>query len=68
VGSGFLLGGGWSFLSRSYGLGSDNVLSFRMVLANGTIVTASREENDDIYWTLGAGGGKLVNKYPCILH
>lgn len=59
VGAGFILGGGWSFLSRSYGLGSDNVLSFRMVLANGTIVTASREINADIYWTLGAGGGNF---------
>ena len=58
VGSGFLLGGGWSFLSRSYGLGSDNVISFRIVLANGTLVTASKEENTDIFWTLGAGGGK----------
>ena len=61
VGSGFLLGGGWSFLSRSYGLGSDNVISFRMVLANGTIVTASKEENEDIFWTLGAGGGNANN-------
>jgi FAD/FMN-containing dehydrogenase len=62
VGSGFLLGGGWSFLSRSYGLGSDNVISFRIVLANGTIVTASKDENVDLFWTLGAGGGNIFDK------
>ena len=59
VGSGFILGGGWSFLSRSYGLGSDNVLSFRLVLANGTAITASKDENADVFWTLGAGGGNF---------
>ena len=41
VGTGFLLGGGWSFLSRSYGLGSDNIVSMRMALSNTKTVTYS---------------------------
>lgn len=60
VGGGFLLGGGWSFLSRSYGLGSDNVISFQMALANGTIAEASAQANTDLYWAvLGSGGGNF---------
>lgn len=54
---GFLLGGGWSFLSRSYGLGCDNIISLRLVLANGTIITASRIENTDLFWASRGGGG-----------
>ena len=58
--SGFLLGGGWSFLSRSHGLGGDNILSLRIVLANGTAVTASRTANRDLFWACqGAGGGNF---------
>ena len=30
--SGFTLGGGWSFLSRSYGLGADNLISARYII------------------------------------
>lgn len=57
VGSGFLLGGGWSFLSRSYGLGCDNILSARLVLANGTAVTVSDTEHSDLFWAVRGGGG-----------
>jgi len=54
---GFMLGGGWSFLSRSYGLAADNLLAVRYVLANGTAVTASKFENTDLYWAARGGGG-----------
>jgi len=33
---GFLLGGGLSHLSNQHGFGSDNVVSFELVLANTT--------------------------------
>jgi hypothetical protein len=57
---GFLLGGGWSFLSRSHGLGGDNIISLRMVLSNGTIITASSTTNADLFWaSQGAGGGNF---------
>lgn len=55
---GYTCGGGYnSLFSRSYGLGSDNVLSFKVVTYNGTIVTASATSNPDLYWALRGGGG-----------
>ena len=38
---GFMQGGGYGFTSRTFGMHSDNVTSFRMMLANGRTVTAS---------------------------
>ena len=57
--SGFLLGGGWSFLSRSYGLGCDNVVAARVILANGTLIEASSSSSSssDLFWALQGGGG-----------
>ena len=61
--------GGWSFLSRSYGLGCDNVISVRLVLANGTIVTASKHTNVDLFWSSqGGGGGNLYIATSFILN
>ncbi|CAJ1966132.1 unnamed protein product [Cylindrotheca closterium] len=55
---GFVLGGGIGFMSRSLGLGIDNVLSFRIVLYDGTIVTANAESHPDLFFALrGAGSG-----------
>jgi len=54
---GFLLGGGFSFLSRSYGLGSDNIVSLQMVLANGSLVECSATQNQDLFWASQGGGG-----------
>ncbi|KAH7109428.1 FAD binding domain-containing protein [Dendryphion nanum] len=54
---GFTQGGGHSALSTSFGLGSDQTLSFEVVTAKGKIVTASPSENSDLYWALSGGGG-----------
>ena len=55
---GFTVGGGYnSIYSRSYGLASDNVLSFQVATYNGTIVTASENSNPDLFWALRGGGG-----------
>ena len=65
---GFVLGGGWSWMSRSYGLGSDNLLEADVVLANGQTVTVNDEivsnSRDthlaDLWFSLrGAGGGNF---------
>jgi FAD/FMN-containing dehydrogenase len=50
--SGFVMGGGYGILSRVHGLGLDNVVSFRIVLANGSAVTA----NADLDWALRGAG------------
>lgn len=55
--SGYLLGGGFSLMSRKYGLAVDNVRSFRLVTAAGEALTVSRHENPDLFWALRGGGG-----------
>lgn len=53
---GLTLGGGYGWLSGEYGLVIDNLLSVQMVLADGTIITASNSDNKDLFWAVcGAG-------------
>ncbi|TQO22452.1 FAD/FMN-containing dehydrogenase [Paramicrobacterium agarici] len=52
---GFLLGGGLGPLARSHGFGSDWVRSARIVTRAGELVTASTEENADLFWALRGG-------------
>ena len=56
---GYILGGGYSMLSRAYGgLACDKALSFTMVKADGSnVVRASAKENEDLFWALKGGGG-----------
>lgn len=55
--TGVMLGGGHGYLQGLYGLVADQVLEARVVLADdGSCVTASREENDDLFWALRGAG------------
>lgn len=54
---GYVQGGGHSALSTIHGLAADNALSYQVVTPTSTLVTASREENEDLYWALSGGGG-----------
>lgn len=56
LGGGWLLGGGMSYTARKYGFGVDNVVSFEVVLANGTLVQADECQNHDLFWALRGGG------------
>lgn len=56
---GYTLGGGVGWLARKYGLASDSVLAFEVVLGDGRIVRASEDENADLFWGLRGSAGSL---------
>ena len=53
---GFVQGGGQGPLSGIYGVGSDNAVSFDVVLASGKVVTADATHYPDLFWALKGGG------------
>lgn len=53
---GYTLGGGFGWLGRKHGLAADEVRSFTVVLADGSVVTASDDSNPDLFWALRGGG------------
>ena len=57
TGGGWLSGGGHSTITSAVGLGSDQVLSLQVVTADGSLLTASPEENEDLFYALRGGGG-----------
>lgn len=55
--AGYMMGGGYSFTSRTFGMQCDNVLEVRVLLASGEIVTANPTQNYDLYWAVCGGTG-----------
>ncbi|KAH8204471.1 hypothetical protein TruAng_001387 [Truncatella angustata] len=53
---GLILGGGYGMLTGRHGLSIDCLISCELVLASGDIVTASEENNSDLFWALRGAG------------
>jgi FAD binding domain-containing protein len=54
---GYTLGGGLGPLARTYGYSSDWARGFRVVTADGEVVSANAAQNPDLFWALRGGKG-----------
>jgi FAD/FMN-containing dehydrogenase len=56
---GYTLGGGMSWLGRTYGLSANNVEAIELVTAGGRTVRADGCTERDLFWALRGGGGSF---------
>jgi FAD/FMN-containing dehydrogenase len=57
--AGLTLGGGLGWLMPKYGLALDNLRSAELVMADGSVRRASRDEHPDLFWAIRGGGGNF---------
>ena len=56
---GYSLGGGVSWYARRHGLQSNALTAVEVVLADGTFVRASADDDAELFWALRGGGAPL---------
>jgi len=57
--AGLTLGGGIGWLQGKYGAAIDNLRAAQIVTADGRVLTASADENADLFWAIRGGGGNF---------
>lgn len=57
IGGGWSQSGGHAGLSSYFGLGSDQILEYKVVTADGKLLVANEIVNPDLFWALRGGGG-----------
>jgi len=56
---GYTMGGGFGWLGRRFGLNATSVTEADVVTADGELLRVSAEENPDLFWGIGGGGGNF---------
>lgn len=67
---GLVTQGGFGRLARRFGLSIDSLEAVQVVTADGRLLHASAEENEDLYWGVRGGGGNfgVVTNFEFRLH
>ncbi len=68
--AGLTLGGGLGYLMGKHGTACDNLLSLDVVMADGEMLTASAEQNADLFWAMRGAGANfgIVTSFRYQLH